>query len=97
MTGAATRLSQDIPPFVLVAGTPPSAYGINSEGLRRRGFTQEQIEAIRQSYKVLYKSGLSLDEAKAALEEEAAKSAGAGEYINQLRAFLDTAERGIIR
>jgi UDP-N-acetylglucosamine acyltransferase len=97
MTGAATRLSQDIPPFVLVAGTPPTAYGINVEGLRRRGFTPEQITAIRQAYNVLYRSGLSLEEAKTALAEEEAKSAEAAEYIHMMRSFLDTADRGIIR
>jgi UDP-N-acetylglucosamine acyltransferase len=81
----------------LVAGTPPTAYGINVEGLRRRGFTPEQIAAVRQSYKVLYKSGLSLEEAKVALAEEETKSADAAEYIRLMRAFLDTADRGIIR
>jgi acyl-[acyl-carrier-protein]--UDP-N-acetylglucosamine O-acyltransferase len=97
MTGAATRLSQDIPPFVLVAGSPPAAHGINAEGLRRRGFTPEQISAIRQSYKTLYKSGLSLDEAKAALAKEEAKAADAAEYIHMIRSFLDISDRGIIR
>lgn len=97
MTGAATRLSQDIPPYVLVAGTPPSAYGINVEGLKRRGFTREQIAAIRQSYKLLYNSKLSLEEAKTALAEEEAKSADTAECIHVMRSFLDIAERGIIR
>ncbi len=97
MTGAATRLSQDIPPFVLVAGTPPAAYGINAEGLRRRGFTPEQIAAIRQSYKVLYKSGLSLEDAKIALAKEEEKAESGAEYIQLMRSFLDTADRGIIR
>jgi len=97
MTGAATRLSQDIPPFVLVAGTPPSAYGINVEGLRRRGFTPEQIAAIRQSYKLLYKSGFSLEDAKVALAEEETKTENGAEYIHLMRSFLDTADRGIVR
>ncbi|MCM1129096.1 MAG: acyl-ACP--UDP-N-acetylglucosamine O-acyltransferase [Alistipes senegalensis] len=97
MTGAATRLSQDIPPYVLVAGTPPAAYGINIEGLRRRGFTPEQIAAIRQSYKLLYKSGLSLEEAKTALAEAEAGPAETAECIRTMRLFLDTANRGIIR
>lgn len=97
MTGAATRLSQDIPPYVLVAGTPPAAYGINVEGLRRRGFTPEQIAAIRQSYKVLYKSGLSLEEAKAALADAETGPAETAECIRTMRLFLDTANRGIIR
>ncbi|MCM1512316.1 MAG: acyl-ACP--UDP-N-acetylglucosamine O-acyltransferase [Oxalobacter formigenes] len=97
MTGAATRLSQDIPPYVLVAGTPPAAYGINIEGLRRRGFTPEQIAAIRQSYKLLYKSGLSLEEAKTALAEAETGPAEPAECIRTMRLFLDTAKRGIIR
>ena len=97
MTGAATRLSQDIPPYVLVAGTPPAAYGINIEGLRRRGFTPEQIAAIRQSYKLLYKSGLSLEEAKTALAEAETGPAETAECVRTMRLFLDTANRGIIR
>jgi UDP-N-acetylglucosamine acyltransferase len=97
MTGAQTRLSQDVPPFMLVAGTPPSVHGINVEGLRRRGFTPEQIADIRQSFRVLYKSGLSLEEARQALVLEEEKSVEAKNYIQILRLFLDKAERGIVR
>ncbi|MDR1311723.1 MAG: acyl-ACP--UDP-N-acetylglucosamine O-acyltransferase [Burkholderiaceae bacterium] len=99
MTGAATRLSQDIPPFVLVSGSPATAYGINAEGLRRRGFTPEQIAAIRKAYRTLYKSEMSLEDAKAALaqDESSAASAGAAEYVHLFRSFLDTATRGIVR
>ena len=97
MTGGATRLSQDIPPFVMVAGSPPSAHGINVEGIKRRGFTSEQIAEIRQSYRVLYSSGLSFEEAKQALVAEEEKSAHAKEHINVFRTFLDTVTRGIVR
>ena len=97
MTGGATRLSQDIPPFVLVAGSPPAAHGVNVEGLRRRGFTPEQIADIRQSFRVLYKSGLSLEEARQALVLEEEKSVHAKDHIHLFRTFLDTATRGIVR
>lgn len=98
MLGGGTRLSQDVPPFVMVAGgSTPGAFGINAEGLKRRGFTPEQISGIRHSYRLLYKSGLSLEDAKAALAAEEAKSVEAAEYIHQMRAFLDRADRGIVR
>src|SRR3954471_12138838 len=70
--GMYTSLTQDVPPFVLVNGNPAAARGVNIEGLKRRGFTRPQIDGIRAAYKHLYRSGLTLDEAKAALENEAA-------------------------
>jgi UDP-N-acetylglucosamine acyltransferase len=97
MVGMNTSLTQDVPPFVLLKGNPAATYGINIEGLKRRGFTREQINAIRNAYKLIYKSGLSLDEARAALGEEIAKG---GEAEQHLRAMLDAIEqstRGILR
>ncbi|MFK3737174.1 acyl-ACP--UDP-N-acetylglucosamine O-acyltransferase [Massilia sp. TN1-12] len=95
--GMYTSLTQDVPPFVLVSGNPAEAHGINIEGLKRRGFTREQINGLRASYKHLYRSGLTLEEAKAKLAEEEAASAEAAPHIRALRAFLDTSTRGIVR
>ena len=67
--GKYAGLSQDVPAYVMVAGTPAAPRGINSEGLKRRGFTAAQIANIKQAYKVLYRSGLKLAEARARLEE----------------------------
>jgi UDP-N-acetylglucosamine acyltransferase len=96
--GMNASLSQDVPPFILAAGTPIAARGLNIEGLKRRGFTSEEIAAIRRAYKLIYKSGLTLDEAKAALarEQEALQGAPMA-HVRRMRDFLDHASRGIVR
>jgi len=98
MVGMSTSLTQDVPPFVILNGNPAAAHGINIEGLKRRGFSREQISAIRQAYKTLYKSGLTLDEAKAELDKEiTAQTADIAEHLSAFRQFLDTSTRGIVR
>lgn len=62
-------LTKDVPPYVTVSGHPAKPYGINAEGLRRRGFAEETIQQIRRGYKLLYKSRLKLEEAVVALRE----------------------------
>jgi UDP-N-acetylglucosamine acyltransferase len=93
MTGVSSVVLQDIPTYVMVGGNPLSTYGINSEGLKRRGFTPEAISALKRAYKTLYKSGLSFAEAKTALRAEAAASP----EVAVLADFLDTSTRGIVR
>ncbi|WEF34182.1 acyl-ACP--UDP-N-acetylglucosamine O-acyltransferase [Pseudoduganella chitinolytica] len=95
--GMSTSLTQDVPPFVLLNGNPAQAHGINIEGLKRRGFTREQINALRAAYKTLYRSGLTLEEAKAALLEQEQATPDAAEHLRAFRTFLDTASRGIVR
>jgi len=95
--GMYTSLTQDVPPFVLVSGNPAEAHGINIEGLKRRGFTREQINGLRAAYKLIYRSGLTLEEAKAKLVEEENASAEAAPQIRAMREFLSTASRGIVR
>lgn len=97
MTGMSTSLTQDVPPFVLLNGNPAAVHGINTEGLKRRGFTSEQISALRQSYKLLYKSGMTLSEAKKALAQLESESPEAAGPIGAMRAFLDLSTRGIVR
>lgn len=97
MTGMSTSLTQDVPPYVLLNGNPAAAHGINAEGLRRRGFSAEQISALRQAYKLLYKSGMTLTEAKTALGQLEAERPDAAEQVCVLRRFLDTTTRGIVR
>ena len=75
MTGFQTRLSQDLPPYVTAADNPAVAHGINSEGLKRRGFSGESIMEIKRAYKTLYKSGLSFEDARAAIRSQAADHA----------------------
>jgi len=93
MLGIAAVITQDVPPFMTVAGNPPRPFGINAEGLKRRGFSAEAIASLRRAYKTLYKSGLTLAEAKAELAAQAA----AEPAVKELLAFLDASTRGILR
>ncbi|MFP5394069.1 MAG: acyl-ACP--UDP-N-acetylglucosamine O-acyltransferase [Gammaproteobacteria bacterium] len=95
--GMYTSLTQDVPPFVTVAGNPAAARGVNLEGLKRRGFTRPQLDAVRNAYKIVYRNNLTLEEARAQLtQEQQASSETAAEYAAWL-AFLDAATRGIVR
>jgi UDP-N-acetylglucosamine acyltransferase len=93
MIAAGSIVLQDVPPFVIAAGYPAKPRGINSEGLRRRGFSPEDIAAIRRGYKVLYRSKLPLEEARNALRAEASTV----RVLAILSEFLETTERGMIR
>jgi UDP-N-acetylglucosamine acyltransferase len=96
--GMNTSLTQDVPPFVLLSGNPAEAHGINIEGLKRRGFSREQISALRQAYKILYRSELTLAEAKVSLDQYIADAnAEQAVHLKAMRDFLDTSSRGILR
>lgn len=97
MLGMSTSLTQDVPPFVILNGNPAAAHGINVEGLKRRGFTREQIGDIRNAYKLIYKSGLTLEEAKAALAKAETDKPDSAAYLRLMRDFLDSTTRGIVR
>jgi UDP-N-acetylglucosamine acyltransferase len=93
LTAIGTVLLQDLPPFVLASGNPAAAHGINSEGLRRRGISAHTIESLRRAYKTLYRTGLTLEEAKKALATPAAETS----EVRELLEFLARASRGIVR
>jgi UDP-N-acetylglucosamine acyltransferase len=93
LTAMGSILLQDLPPYVTAAGNTARAHGINSEGLKRRGFSAEAIMAIKRAYKVLYKSGLKLDEAQAAIAAESVTQ----KELTLLAEFIAAAGRGIIR
>ena len=93
ITGLGTVVLQDIPPYVKASGNPVHPYGLNSEGLRRRGFSADSLSALKRAYRTVYRSGLSLDEAKAEL---AVQAAGAPE-VQRFVDFLAVAGRGIVR
>ncbi|KAF3996252.1 acyl-ACP--UDP-N-acetylglucosamine O-acyltransferase [Glaciimonas immobilis] len=97
MTAFTAAVSQDVPPFVTAAGNRAVPAGINSEGLRRRGFSDDQVMSIKRAYRLIYRSGLSLGDATAALAAEELKSPDSAEYIRMLREFISTSQRGIIR
>ncbi len=93
MTGVGTVVLQDIPPYVTASGNPVAPHGINSEGLKRRGFSSGAVMAIKRAYKTLYKSGLTLEEAKEAILGQAAEHP----ELSLLADFLNHSQRGIIR
>lgn len=93
MTAFTAAVSQDVPPYVTAAGNRAKPAGINSEGLRRRGFSGEAIAAIKRAYKTLYRQGLSLDEARQQLVEQGQQFAEVQLFVD----FIAAADRGIIR
>jgi UDP-N-acetylglucosamine acyltransferase len=93
MTAVGTVVLQDIPPFVMAAGNTASPFGINAEGLKRRGFSPDALLALKRAYRTLYKSGLMLDEARAKLQDEALLHP----EVQPLVDFLAVSKRGIIR
>jgi UDP-N-acetylglucosamine acyltransferase len=97
MTAGGTILVQDIPPYVMGAGHPASAKGMNVEGLRRRGFSPEAITALRRAYKTLYRDGLSLAQAIEQLEAQVAEEPDHAAHLRPFLQFVRTSERGILR
>jgi UDP-N-acetylglucosamine acyltransferase len=84
----------------MATGNPASAHGINSEGLKRRGFSEAQVSVLRRAYKMLYKSGNTLSQAMALLNDPAALGADTSDHekvVRPLLAFLESATRGIVR
>ncbi len=84
---------RDVPPFVMVAGNPAAPHAVNSEGLKRRGFTEEHIRAIREAYRTLYRSELRLSDALAHLQELALEHPVVRPFVD----FLGTSSRSIVR
>jgi UDP-N-acetylglucosamine acyltransferase len=93
MTAMGTILFQDVPPYVMAAGNPAAPHGINSEGLKRRGFPSKSVMAVRRAYKTVYKSGLKLEEACAMVSAEVADAPELGPLLE----FLAQPGRGIVR
>ncbi len=92
-TSMGSIVNRDVPPFVTVAGQFAEPKGINTEGLRRRGYSAERILSIRRAYKTLYKSGLPLTDARAAL----AKAADAAPDIRLMLQFIERSQRSLVR
>ena len=91
--GAGGIILRDVPPFVMVSGQKNIPQGINSEGLKRRGFDKADIMAIKRAYKTIYREGNTLEEAISKLSAQEDNVEG----VTVMTAFLKTAERGIIR
>lgn len=86
-------VTRDVPPYVMVAGNPAVPHTVNSEGLKRRGFTEQQIRNVRDAYRILYRSELKLSEALAKLES----SAQANPEIRAFVDFIHASTRSLVR
>jgi len=94
LTGVGSVVLSDVPPYVTCNGDAAKPHGINSEGLKRRGFTKDSIKLIRDAYKVLYRSSLPLNEARLEITRMAIESS----ELTVLSEFLSsTSGRSIIR
>ena len=100
MTGFQSHVSQDVPPFMMVSGNPLSVHGFNVEGLKRRGFSRERIAQVKQMHRLLYRDGLTLEQARQrldALAQEASADPAAQADVRLLLDFLAASTRGIAR
>jgi len=92
-TAMGSAISKDVPPYVLVSGQMAKPYGLNSEGLKRRNFSKEEISALKKAYKLLYRSNLALEEAISQIDILGAEN----EVVKVFADFIKKSERGIIR
>lgn len=93
MLGGGSIVVQDVPPFVMAQGNHASPFGVNIEGLKRRGFEKPVLHAIRNAYKLVFRSGKTMDEVR----PELAVLAEAHPEVQIFVAFLANSTRGIIR
>jgi UDP-N-acetylglucosamine acyltransferase len=93
MCGAGSVVLKDIPAYVMATGNTATPHGINTEGLRRRGYSPEALRTLRQAYKVVYRQRLTLEQALEQLEEMRSSCPELQLLIDSLQAST----RGIIR
>ncbi len=92
--GGTSGVSQDIPPFVLANGNHTRLYGLNKEGLKRRGFSEETLKSLNRAYRIIFRTpGLSLAKALDRVRNEL----GMTPEIKELLNFIETSERGVCR
>lgn len=97
MTAGGTILLQDLPPYVMGSGNPAAARGMNFEGLRRRGFSADAINALRRAYKTIYREGHTVAAAVEHLQVQIGQSPELTAEIQPLLVFLRESQRGIVR
>lgn len=97
MVGGGSMIAQDVPPFGLVSGDRARLYGINRVGLRRKGLSREAIRNIQEAYQVLFRFGLSRQEAIQKVRESADPSQPGGAEIMHLVNFVQDSQRGLVR
>jgi UDP-N-acetylglucosamine acyltransferase len=88
-----TYVTKNIPAFVTASGRPAEPRGVNTEGLKRRGFSAEQIRSVREAYRLVYRQSLGLDEALRELEGSAGDDPVLAVFVSSLKA----GSRGLIR
>ncbi len=84
---------KDIPPYLMASGQPAKPYGLNSEGLKRRGFSKDTLLRLKRAYKAVYRSGLVVDE----VVEQLKTPAGQADEVIKFADFIAQSSRGIIR
>lgn len=89
--GGASRISQDVAPYIRVSGSPPRLYGLNSVGLERRGFSADVVAALKATYRILFQSGLNVSQGLARAEAEVPQLP----EVRHLIEFIRSSERGI--
>ena len=95
--GFGSHVSQDVPPYMMVDGNPLAVRGFNAEGLRRRGFGAERIAAVKQMHRILYREGLTFEEARSRIAALAESQPEAAADVELMTAFLADSTRGIAR
>lgn len=93
MAGGGSIIVQDLPPFVMCEGNRASARSINIEGLKRRGFSADEIAAVKKAYKTLYRDGVSYDEAVETIRLQAKEQPVLQCFVD----FFAESKRGIVR
>jgi UDP-N-acetylglucosamine acyltransferase len=91
--GMGSAISKDIPPYIMVNGSPAHAHGLNSEGIKRKGFSKETLKALREAYKIIYRSHNTIEVAKSELKLLSDKFP----EVQNILTFLEKSERGILR
>jgi UDP-N-acetylglucosamine acyltransferase len=97
MAGGGSVILRDVPPYVICNGNPCEPHGINSEGLKRRGVDAETINLLRRAYRIVYRDGLTVAEAVAALDAMLDEHPASVPVVGVLRDFVRDSQRGIIR
>jgi len=99
MTAMCSLLFADLPPFVMCQGQPASARSMNFEGLRRRGFSEQQMAAVKAMHRLLYREDLTLEQARAAIDGQRASHPSALQEVDRMVTFLSgvAPRRGIVR
>ena len=93
ITGGCSKIVQDVPPFMIADGNPAVVRGVNVVGLERRGYAADIVRALKEAYRILYRSNLNTKQAV----EELDKSIGVLDEVRQLIAFIEGSQRGIVR